>query len=302
MAQKWMEIWGNSAKRGCLTQLLAAAVVLPLALACVFVPLFFANRPGVNETEMLLILVIPMSLFFILLFGGGFGFLFWSLRKRAAWMDAIFEPLGLQGSSYVMTGRQYHGRVRGREIDVLFTRGPMLTVYVSADVQTRAGFSNPEDVSRGLTNLFNKTPLDWGSDSLTVFSQEDDWGQAFVDEPEVQAALKDLILDDTPFFIQQVILEPGHIAFRLYRSKAMFDFKIPPEQGKRWVERLVRLAELAERQPAPQEPLESSSLSANVRQGKAARWGWLVAGGIVAITLCVGVFAVVLVFLLEGGI
>ena len=302
MSGKWMKIWGNSAQRGCLIQLLAVAIVIPLFGACILVPLFFANRPGVGKTEMLLILVIPMGLFLLALLGGSLGFLFWSMRRRAAWMDEIFAPFGLVGSSYALTGRQYHGKVRGRKADVLFTRGPMLSIYLSTDVFTRAAFGNPQDVSTGLAKAFNKTPLDWGGDELTIFSHEDEWGRSFISQPEVQAALKDLILDESPFFIQQVLLEPGYLMLRLYRSKAMFDFKIPPEQGKRWVDRLVWLAELAERQPAPKESLPASALTQNLRQGKAAKWGWLIVGIIMLLTLCMGVLSALLIFMLENGL
>jgi len=302
MAQKWVRIWGKDFQRGCLYQVIALVIILPLFAACILIPLFFANQPGISKSKMLLTLIVPAALFLLVLFGCAFGFLFWSLRKRANWMDDIFVPLGLHGRSYAVSGRQYHGQVRGRNVDVLFTRGPMLSIYVSADVFTRAGFSNPEDVSQGLAKMFNKTALDWGNDALTVYSQEDAWGRAFIDQQEAQDTLQDLILTDTPFAIHQILVEPGYLMLRLYRTNAMFDFTISPEQGKHWVERLIRLAELAERQPTPEEPLAVSALSSSLRKGRAAKWGWVIVGGIVLMMLCIGVLAAGVIFILESGL
>ncbi|MCB2178521.1 hypothetical protein KQH61_03810 [bacterium] len=301
MTKKWIGIWGKSFQRSCLYRLIAVGIVIPLFTILILVPLYFANQPGVTDKNFLLILIIPVSIFLFLLFVGVFGFLFWSIRTRAAWLDEIFTPLGLEGRRYTLTGRQYHGKIRGRDVDVLFTRGPMLSIYISTDVFTQAVFSDPSDVSQNLTKLTNRQPLTSGDDDLTVYATDDAWGSEFIQDPEVQSILRTLIFDESPFAIQQVILEPGYFLLRLYRSNAYFNFKIPPDQGKGWVRQLLRLAELAERQNSPQESLPPSSLSTNLRQGNAARWAWLILGGLIAVSVCVAVIGIIIALMVESG-
>lgn len=301
MAQKWIGAWGKNFQRGCLYRFIAVLIVIPLFTVCILIPLYFANRPGVTDSEFLLIMIIPAVLFLVVLFGGGYGFLAWSKRKRSNWLDQIFLPFGLEGRRYATTGRQYHGRVHGREIDVLFVRGPMLSIYISTEVYTRASFSDSEDVSQRAAAAFNKTPLDSGMADLTVYAYEDEWGQNFINEPEVQSLLRDLIFDESPFYIRQVQLEPGYIMLRLYRSNKMFDFAIPPEQGKKWVEQLLGLAELAEQQEAPKESLPASKLGEDLREGKVGKLGLVIAAVVVVLSLCVGLVAIGVVFLAESG-
>jgi hypothetical protein len=301
MTQKLVKAIGKDYQRSCLYQLIAVAIVVPLFVVCILLPLYFANRPGVSETEFLLITIIPAALFLVVLFGGGFGFLFWSIRRRASWLDEIFISLGLKGKSYTFTGRQYHGKVRGRNVDVLFTRGPSLSIYISTDVFTSLTISDPVDVSQNIAKVLHKTPLDTHSKDLTFFAKDEVWGKQLANDPEAHQLLKELIFDEHPYHIRHVLFEPGFILLRLYRSQKMFDFKIPPEQGKRWVDKLLHLAEIAEGFEPPQVEMATSSVSTSIREGKATKIGWIVAAVILIMTGCVALIAVGTIFLLEGG-
>jgi hypothetical protein len=113
--------------------------------------------------------------------------------------------------------------------------------------------------------------------------------------------LKGLILDESPFYIRQVQFEPGLLLLRLYRSNKMFGFEIPAEQGKRWVEQLIRLAELVEAQSSPDEKLPPSSLTEKLREGRASRWGWLIVGLVFLMAGCLMIASIGIIFIIEGG-
>ena len=64
MFKKFSKAMFQDYQRGCLVQILAVAIVVPLACLLVFVPLYLANRPGVDTQTALWIMVVPMSIFF----------------------------------------------------------------------------------------------------------------------------------------------------------------------------------------------------------------------------------------------
>ncbi len=302
MTTKWIGTIGKDFQRGCVYQLIALMVVVPLFALFILLPLFLANRPGVGEQEALAIMIVPAALFLFLLIGGGWGFVFFSIRKRARWMDEVFVPLGLTGSAYGFTGRQYHGTVRGREVDVTFVRGPNLSIHVSSPLGTNLAISDTADVSQNLARLFNKEPLNQPNQKITVFADEEDWGQAFISDLQARKLLTDLIFEEHPFLIRQIHFTPAALRLRLYRSKQVFDFRFTPEQGRHWVEDLIRLVEIAESLPAPREQKEESALLQKTRQGKlmSGKMVTIIVTAILAMALCVGGFALALVLLMEN--
>lgn len=303
MFKKWMGAWGKDYQRGCLVQLLAVVIAVPLLGAFIFLPLYLANRPGVSSDEALWIMAVPAAVFLLLMFGGSFGAIWYSIRRRGKWLDAVFLPLGLEGRQYAVIGRQYHGRIQAREVDVFYARGPLLTVYVGTRLKTRLSLAAREDVSPKLAGVFNNDPLELTDLRLVAYAHDAVWGREFVAQPEVVQTAAALIFEEHPFLFRQVILNPEALMLRLYRSKQIRDFRFTPEQGRRWIEALIRLAEIGEGLPAPGEEIEESGFSEKARQGK-LRTGWI-AGGIVALLIgiptCVAVITVLVLLYLDGG-
>ena len=299
MAQKWIGVFGKDMQRGCIFQLLAVAVVLPLICSFIFIPLYLANRPGVTESEALLIMVIPAVLFLFLIFGGSALTIILSIRRRAVWLDAAFDAFNLEGSSYAMTGRQYHGQYRGREMDVSFLRGPSLLINLSTDLMTRMTISDSQSVLQGLANLVNKETIQMENDQLIAYPHELEWAKTYLYNPQVRALLVDLVFDEHPFLIRQVEFQPGTITLRLYRSNKIFGFKVLPEQVRKWVSTLLELVEIAERQPAPAVILDPSTLATSVREGKTARYAWIIIGAIAGVSVCIGIIGVTIVMLVQ---
>ena len=300
MSQRIFGAWGKDMQRGCLIQVIAVLIVIPLFLAFIMLPLYLANRPGVSQSQSLVIMVAGGALFLLAIFGGVGGYALITLRRRAAWLDEAFNYFGLEGGRYNITGRQFHGRVRGREMDVLFQRGPNLMIYLSTSLMTRLTINDPQSVIQKLAGAFNQEPIEFPQDQLIAYAQEPVWAKAFLAEPAVRELCKDLIFDEHPFLIRSIEIQPGTVLLRLYRSKQLMDFRFTPEQARRWVQILAEIAELAERQPAPQEELAPSTLSANLRQGKASRLGLVIGLAMAGLSLCVGLVAVIVVLLVSG--
>src|ERR1051326_7187369 len=115
MSNKTLNAWGAVFARSLLLRLGIAALVIPLGIVCVLVPLYLSESGNFDDTTSFLILAIPTSAFFLLLVGGTLGVVAWILLRRKRQLDDAFIPLGLTGSMYLLNGRQYHGAAGGRQ-------------------------------------------------------------------------------------------------------------------------------------------------------------------------------------------
>lgn len=94
--------------------LLLLAVTLPIVLIfTVFKDVITGDAvPTIWQIILLiLVLVVPATVFTMLIMHISQGF-----AKQT--FDPMFQPLGLFGSSYLNQGRQYHGTIQGRRVDV----------------------------------------------------------------------------------------------------------------------------------------------------------------------------------------
>ncbi|MFC1936816.1 hypothetical protein ACFLYP_04030 [Chloroflexota bacterium] len=301
------QTWLKDMQRGCLYRWISVLIVIPLFCVCIGVPLFFANRPGVTEQEALWIMVIPGALFLLLILGGTPAILIISIRRRANWLDTVFLPMGLEGRSYTLTGRQYHGRVRGREVDVFFARGPLFKMHISTDLKTRVGVSDAESVSLTLAGIFKKEPLDMPElerHNLVAFAHEDDWAAELIRDHQAVRIMDELIHEDNPFIFRQIHLTARDIMFYQYRSTAMWGFTIEPDQARNWFNQLMRLLEIMEGLPAPREELEESETERQVRSGEFKTGGITAAIiiALIAMSLCALGGAFAFIWLMESGL
>lgn len=238
--------------RSLIVTLVSAAIVIPLFCVLILVPLWFANRPGIDSKTALWVMIIPAICFLLIVIGGAWGTFFFSQRRRAKRYDEILTPLGLSGRTYLLTGRQYHGTVQGRQVEAYFYRGPALDLRVTTSLQTRLSIANADTVSLSLARAFGRTPLsldDPGLNGLTVFTHDEEWTRSLLTNPEIQALLRQLILNDSSFLMRQVHLEPGELRLYLYRSRRLFRFSVTSEQIRQWLDALLSLARTAEGLP-----------------------------------------------------
>lgn len=267
--------WGQDMQRGCLVQIaglaIAIFVVLPLGCCLIFLPLSYATASPPGDDSGIILLAGSSTLFLLIIFGG-IGFtIFYTLRRRANWLDERFVPLGLTGESYALNGRKYEGIVHGREMTALFYRGPNLDLTFSANLGTRLTVARQEEVSQGLGKLFNREPLRVDDPALTgvlVYAHDEAWGRALLANPTAVSLLTELLQAETTFRFQQIHFLPDAIRFKLYRSTQLFGYDIDAEQVRRWTAILSQLAEIGEALPAPAERIEASALEQKARAGK----------------------------------
>ncbi|MBU0492060.1 MAG: hypothetical protein KKB13_09445 [Chloroflexi bacterium] len=292
--------------RSCLISLLAIVIVVPLFLVCICAPLGLTNQPGVDSNIGLLVLAVSAILFFLILVGGGWGFFIWTIWRRARQLDAVFGPLGLRGSMYMLTGRRYHGTVAGREVNVRLYRGPTVELRISTPLQTRLNVVEKAAVIRPLAGAFGYEPLaltDPGLQALSITALDEDWARRLLTDPMVPALLQRLAIGEGKALVQQVVLQPGTLSLHRYRSRGLFGYGITPDLARQWLDDLLTLLRIAEGLPAPQKTAELSSLEQFAQTSRST--GFLVAMVVIIVLLivvlpiCVVVPFVALLFMTD---
>lgn len=250
---KFLKVLAKDHLRSFIITLISAAIAIPIICALIFVPLVIANNIN-DPTTSTLVMIIPAVIFFIIISVGPPVVIILVFFRRARKYDTIFGPLGLKGKMYMLSGRQYLGTAKGRQVDVRFYRGPTLDIRVSTTAQARLSIANSDTVSLSLARMFGREPLDLtdpGLSGLTIFARDEVWALSLLANPEVKALLRQLILSESSFLIHQVHLDSGNLRLFLYRNKGLFKFNITPEESKQWLNGLLALARIAETLPAP---------------------------------------------------
>jgi hypothetical protein len=249
---------------GCLrsvfVQVIAVLIVVPLACVLIFIPLTLVNQSDLSIWW----LIVPAGLFLLILVGGGIGGLVLVLSRRTRQLDALFAPLGLVGSLYSLTFRQYHGTVQGRNVAVYFYRGPALEIDVETDLQTRLAVTGQHADTNAIARLLNRQPLALTDPALSVFTAfglDEAWSRELLAQEETPDLLERLIHFEGAFTRRHVILRPGWLRLHLFGSRNLFDLTLDamPEQVQQWFDDLMALVRIAEALPAPQVTAEESS-------------------------------------------
>ena len=250
---KFFKMLAKDYMRSLIITLISAVIAVPLVCVLIFVPLAIATRAEDSTTAMW-VAVISAVIFLLIVFGGGAAMLLFVFLRRAKRYDAIFGPLGLKGKMYMLSGRQYHGSMKGRQVEVYFYRGPTLDMRTSTTAQARLSIANSDTVSLPLARMFGREPLDLtdpGLSGLTIFAHDEVWALSLLANPEVKALLRQLILSESAFLMRQIHLEPGKLRLYLYRNKGLFKFNVTPDEARQWLNGLLALARIAETLPAP---------------------------------------------------
>ena len=265
--------------RGMVIGLLSIVIVVPLGCVLIFIPLWLVTQSDAS----IWVLILPACLFLLILFGGGFGALAWTLHRRKRWLDSLFTPWGLEGSRYMVSGRQYRGTwtsverprtlaerprilakrpTQDREIIARFYRGPTLDLYVGTPLQTRLGVGEKSHASLALAGMLNRQHLvldDPDLDAWSVFALDDEWARSLLANPAAKSLLQRLMrAGESWSLMRQVYLQPGMFHLRLYRNKNLFRYDIEPEEAREWLNDLLALARIAEGLPTPRVTAEES--------------------------------------------
>jgi len=253
-------------------------------------------------------LIIMLTLFVLVIFGGtGIGgFLWW--RRNNAKLDAYFEPFGLKGSRYTISGRQFAGVIDGRRVYVRYLR-PGLTIHVQSEAGTRMGIGLESALGEALGSSVapKMKRIDPGGDleSLAASALDESWGRALLDNESARAALGRLLIYEGAQ-IRSVTVSPQ--AVTLTTRYITTDF-LEADSLRGVLDALVALAEAAEDLPSPMDrvepaafdhtwdlaadPYDAAATSTGARSNKVV---WITAAVIGTMLLCfvvigVGAFA-----------
>jgi hypothetical protein len=216
-------------------------------------------------------------------------------KAGAAQFDAAFGPLGLTGSNYMLHGRQYHGQVNGRQVDIYFYRGPILDIYVAAPLHTRMGIGMTSRLGRAAAGMLNRQPFQASYPELaqlSIYPADERWGGELLDDPQARAAILRLMEAPGSYEIRNLLFQPEAIQLQ---ANHLHPNRITPQAASQWLQDLLFLARLAESLPAPTVTAQASGAERTLRSDR-NRLYWIVAG------VTCGVFALMMVFLLIASL
>jgi NAD(P)-dependent dehydrogenase (short-subunit alcohol dehydrogenase family) len=173
------------------------------------------------------------------------------ISRRGRRFDALFEPLGLTGSMYGITGRQYRGIASGRQVHITFYRGPGLNIDVSSSLQTRFAIGTRTGLGQAASGLFQSraVPLDDPDYGHLMASAHDEaWARSLLADPAAKAAILRLTRDVAATEIRSLTIQPGKMQVTIYRFLPRL---LTAENAQMWLDDLLALAELAEKRPPP---------------------------------------------------
>ncbi len=303
MDNRLFKAYGAGCARSLVVQIIVGVVALCILPAIILVSMLMPLPPALEEYRPILWafgFVAFLGLFTVV----AVGWMLWGKRQRASQFDEAFATLGLSGSNYMLNGRQYHGQVDGRKVDIYFSRGPILDIYVASPLHTRMGVGLPSTLGSAASNMLNRPQLQTGHPELApyVFYPVDErWGRDLLDDPQARSAILRLMETPASFEIRTLFFEPEAIQIK---ANHISPNRITAETARQWINDLLLLAELAERLPAPTVAAQGSSLARTTRTDR-NRLYWIVGGatcGFFALmTVFILIISFVMIYFMETG-
>ena len=265
---------------GCISTLVSIPIVgccLVLLATVVFPGLDKLVAGGNGDMGMLVVLGIALVLM-VGLIAIPLVALFIITRRRASALDAIFTPLGLTGSTYMINGRHYQGQMNGREVDVYIYRGPTVEIRVQAAVQTNLLVVGKGSLPTSVAWIFDKQPLatnDPALNSFSIFPMDKSWASNLLADASIGNTIQTLMTLGAAWAIfRRLEIHPGEVALYLYRSHNLFGNSMDLDAAQVWLKALGSLAQVAESQPAP--GVTAQPVNAASRQARQKKSSFLV--------------------------
>jgi hypothetical protein len=250
---------------GCLVKVVTTVLVV----SCVFVGGIVAllvPLPPTGDRGMVFVFMLCVSLAAAMLMAlGGVGVLMWRRRVQS---DSAFAPLGLSGESYVQGGRQYHGEVGGRHVDIYWTlQGPRLVIEVASSVATRMAVGTATGLGNMLKSVLSLRAVDLSYDpgyaGLAASGHDDGWVRWVLAQPNVRQLTLGLAHQANPSEMRVVVVAPGKVGLNLHFVPLTV---LEPAYVHGVIHQLMHLAATLEAMPQPPERLQPSSLEASARE------------------------------------
>lgn len=223
-------------------------------------------------------LLVGIGVFVVLVFGGGAIMFAWVVGRRAIRLDEAFKPLGLEGRMYMVNGRRYQGMIAGRQVEVTFSRGPMLNLSMEAATGTRMAVGTRTGVGTALGRALGSELAtgDPAFEGRAASAHDETWARALFAAPGARDIILRLTEDVGLTELRTLLIQPQ--AVRLQLSYTGLD-RITEPSMRAAFDDLLALARIAEGLPAPAERLEGSVWeSVEGRVSAQRRVAWIVIG------------------------
>ncbi len=301
------ETYGSSLVKNYLARLLiglGVSAVLLIGIACLLALVF--ALPVQDETRLWIAVIGVLAIFGLVIAA----LVAWGaavIRRRNALLDEAFAPYSLPGRRYLLTGRQYAGKYRGRDVHVYFyisggryLRVPVLQLYVSGRIATRVAFGRRNaisDIARELTHRETLSIDDPAFADLHVFPDDPDWTADLLQDAGVRAQIADLFGEGAPGALRSLMIGPGSVNFVLRHFNPG---SLTPESLGTILESLISLAGAAECRPPPSVRVEETDLMRRSRMDRSSfTWiVWVLLGGIVLCAIAAGAVGLALALFL----
>jgi len=182
-----------------------------------------------------------------------------TIRWRVDDLNKAFQPLGLEGRAYLLTGRQYHGEFRGYGTHVYFYRGPTLQIYLDVPLGTRLGIGRQGVISRLAADMTDKRAMpvdDPAFDGLAIYPDDREWAGELLDDSQTRETILRLINEDSAAEVRSLSITPNALLWQSHYNPVR---NINPDSVKAWINDLYDLARLAQcLRPARATAVESS--------------------------------------------
>jgi hypothetical protein len=167
-----------------------------------------------------------------------------SLRRASHSLDPVLTPLGLAAKPHALYGRQYHGLLQGRRVQVHYlpaqaSRSVRLDLYLDAALGTRMAIGR----RRPLLDCRDCPRVDVEADlgPLQVYAEDETQARRLLADETVRAAIRRLLADPTSPGPQELYIQPGQVWLRAR------PWRIGEGQIEAWLDDLLALAEAGER-------------------------------------------------------
>ncbi len=288
--------WGT----GCLRQVFVSGLVLlVIVIALVGLVVLSVTLPLTTDQRSSLIFAGLFAVIALLVVG----VLAWgavTIRQQAERLDKIFNPLGLTGKRYLVNGRQYHGSLQGRQVDIYFYRGPSLVIYVAAKINTRLSIDLKGSLSR-VTSQHPTQPEVVTTDpdlvNLVIFSIDAHWGRDLLADPGAKSAILRLVGLQPGAEIHNLLFQPEAIELQVHHLDPA---NLTIEAVTAWMNDLFSLVRISESHTPPLETAKASSLERRVRMNR-GDFTLLLLGVSCGIIAAVAVVIIIVLILIDLG-
>lgn len=253
--------WGAT----CARQALLAIIILLVVVASLVGLVIVSVLLPITESQRIYLWVGGLPLLLFLMVGGIFAWSAHTIRRRAAQLDAAFNPMGLNGRAYLWNGRQYHGTWSGRQVDVYFYRGPSLAIYIASPLNTRLGIRLKGPLSQMASSLSSCPELVSSDPELThlgIYPIDERWARELLDNPQAKAAILRLTSAEAGFEFRNLLFQPEAIQFQIHRINLS---TITTENLRIWIKDLFDLVGIAESLSAPRFTTVASPMERKTR-------------------------------------